>query len=123
MSLIGTYKDNQGFLTLEITKADISNGELAGSLEVSRPGVGGPFTANVEGHFHFFGNNGRNTSLVITAFADDIEGQSNYFAWAGFGENPAFGKLTVRGGESVVRSANGNDSVAVESPVTSFTRQ
>ncbi|MCG8461034.1 MAG: hypothetical protein MI919_32515 [Holophagales bacterium] len=123
MSLIGTYKGNQGFLTLDITEADVSTGKLAGTLTVARPGPGGPFEAQVEGHYHLFGNTGRNTSLVVTAWADDIEGQSTYFAWAGFSKGPDFEELAVRGGESVVRSANGGDSQAVESAVTSFIRQ
>lgn len=123
MSLIGTYRDNQNSMTLDITEADITTGALSGTLQVERLGPGGPFEAQVEGHFHFFGGTGNNTSLVITAYSDDLEGQSTYFAWAGFGKGPDYPELTVRGGESVVRSANGDDSTAVKSPVTSFTRQ
>ncbi len=122
MSLIGTYRADNDKMTLNITKADLSTGEIAGTLNVERVGPGGPFVATVEGHFHFFGSTGNNTSLVISAYADDIEGQSSYFAWAGFGKGSAYKTLNVRGGESVVKSGDGDDSIAVESRVTRFIR-
>ncbi|MEM8960956.1 MAG: hypothetical protein AAGD38_05720 [Acidobacteriota bacterium] len=115
MNLIGTYQANLGELTLEITKADNATGELGGTLVVNRTGIPG-YSAKVEGHYHFLGSL---TSLAFFAWSDDLEGENNYFAWAGYAERE--NELVVSGGHSVVTT--NQQASAKPSEVTRFIRK
>jgi len=105
-SMVGSYKNEVTGEILKVTKADDSNGTMAGTLQV--PMNGSSVTVDVTGHYHFINSTGPGTNLVFSGAKDD---PNLYESWAASTDASTYKELRAAGGRSVSSGATTSVSV------------
>ena len=105
-SMVGTYKNEVTGEVLQVTKADNSNGSMAGTLQI--PTNGSTVTISVTGNYHFINSTGPGTNLFFSGAQND----PNLFeTWAASTDSSTYKELRGAGGRSVSSGATTSVSI------------